>query len=165
MKATSKSSGRHIHLLKCLMVALLLAASAHGQDKEQKAFASIPEALRARLVERLELYVAYQQTQNYEKLYDLYSEYTRTRILKGQSREEFAAAFRKGDAEGKSIRMIKFTPTKAREATREGIDVYSIYGKAKLCEQGEMVEKELVIDAELKDGDWYFSVITDVLND
>lgn len=64
----------------------------------------IPKSLRARLIERLNLYVEYELARQYKKLYDLLSESTIERIYRGQSRAEFVAASHKGDAKGTSIR-------------------------------------------------------------
>jgi len=146
---------------------MLVAFCVQGQNKEQKVFEVVPEPLRARLIERLNLYVEYQRTKQPDKLYDLYSETTMKRIFKGQTRPEFVTAFQKGEAERTSVRIMEFTPTSIIKTTsifaKEDADLYNIYGEAKQCQQGEPVEGQVVIGAQLENGVWYFSAIADVL--
>jgi hypothetical protein len=45
-------------------------------------------------------------------------------------------------------------------------DLYVIYGKAKMCQKGEVIKKPSVaVTAQLQEGKWYFSTIADVLVD
>jgi hypothetical protein len=170
MKATSTFSCLCVKLLSCALVILLFAPLIQAQDKEHRVFDAVPEQVRARLMERLKLYVEYQRAKDYEKLYDLYTESTIKNVFKGQSREEFAAAYRKGDEEGKSTRILEFRPTSIDKSvsmwTSEGADeAYSIYGDAKLWRPVERVEKPIAIEAQLKNGEWYFSAIVEIVND
>jgi hypothetical protein len=142
---------------------MLVVFRAQGQESEQKVFEIVPEAARARLVERLKMYVEYQRAKDYEKFYDLLSASTIAGVYKGQSRAEFAAAFQRGDAEKTSVRVLEFTPENIEKDTKDEVEVYNIYGTAKLCQQGETVRKQIVVAAQLQDEEWYFSTIADVL--
>jgi hypothetical protein len=164
MKAGLKFHHRQVKLFGCVLAIMLVAVCARGQGKEEKVFDAVPEASRARLVERLKLYVEYQRAKDYEKLYDLYTESTIKNIYKGQSREEFAAACRKGDALGTSFRLVKLTPTAINKATSDGLEGYDIYGDAELIQSGKLVERYVLIEAQLKNGEWYFSEVGEVLD-
>ena len=150
------------YFLSCILTTFFIVNCAHGQEKE-KVFAVVPEALRAQLMERLNLYVEYQKEKDYEKLYNLFSKTTLERVFKGQSQKEFIDAFRKGDDARTSVRILDLTVTKVEKTTKEGADLYNIYGNAKLCEHGELIDKQIVIGAQLENGNWYFSTLADVL--
>jgi hypothetical protein len=167
MKAISKSYRWQVKLLGCMLVIMLLAVYARAQGKDEKVFEVVPQQTRAQLIERLKLYVEYQRTKDYQKLYDLYTQSTIKNLFKGQRKEEFVAAYREGDARGISFRLLEFTPTRIDKTvspeTSEGSDdAYSIYGDAKLWRRGETVEKPVAIEAQLKNGEWYFSSIMEI---
>jgi hypothetical protein len=136
-----------------------------AQSDDQKVFAQIPAESRAQLIERLDLYVTSQRTADYDKLYDLYSPKTISQVFKGQTKTEFSAAFRKGDEERKSVRLIEFTPKRIEKTTEDGVDFYRIYGKAKLLQQGETVKRHVLIEAYPQNGTWYFSAVATVQRD
>ena len=165
MKAISTSNHWHTQALSCILIIVLLTVCVHGQSREQRVFDAIPEPLRAQLVERLRLYVEYQRTRQYEGLYDLLSESTIAQVYRGQSRVEFVAAYQRADAEGRGTRLLEFTPTDTGKTVRDNVDIYDIYGRAKLCEEGEIIEKQVVIQAQLQNGTWYFSALGEVLID
>lgn len=165
MRKVSDFRHRQVRLLGTVLTTVLVVICAQGQGIGQKVFDIVPEPVRARLIERLELYVEYQRTKQYERLYDLFSRTTIERIFNGQSRGEFVDAFRKGDADRTSVTIMEFTPTRIEETTKDGAELYNIYGDAKLCQQGEPVEKHIVVAAQLQNGDWYFSTLADVLDD
>jgi len=77
------------------IVMMLAAPAAYAQNTNSKAFEAIPPPLRQRLVERLALYVEYQRSRQYDKLYDLLSWSTIQRVYRGQSKEEFVRAIKK----------------------------------------------------------------------
>lgn len=149
-----------------LLVLITSPAALRSQvHVDEKVFAPIPEESRARLIERLTLYVATQRAADYDKLYDLYSERTINQVFKGQNKTEFSAAFRQGDAERKSIRLFEFTPKKIEKKAEDGSDFYKIYGKAVLLQQGEIVKRKIVIEAHPQNGTWYFSAVAIVQKD
>lgn len=148
-----------------LITTLPLALRAHAQIEDGKVFAAIPAESRTQLIERLNLYVTSQRTADYEALYDLYTQKTISQVFGGQNKAEFSAAFRKGDEERKSVRLLAFTPKRIEKTTEDEVDLYKIYGKATLLQQGETVKRDVAIEAHLQNGTWYFSAIAVVQRD
>ena len=143
-------------------IVMLVAQFAYSQDASQKVLQAIPEPVRPQFVERLALYVEYQRTQQYDKLYDLLSQSSIHMVFKDQTKEEFVKAYQTGDAKRTSTRLVKFLPT----AIQQTDDVYVIYGAATMCQTGELTKKPRVaVAAQLQDGKWYFSPAMDVLVD
>ena len=135
------------------------------QKKEQKVFAAIPQHLRARLIERLNLYVEYERTKQYEKLYDLLWEYVVN--PSSLSREAYVDASKKTIAEGYRSILLKFKPTGTIDLSLndEGEVRYDIWGTAKVNSEGEIYEKDAAIEARWINGEWYFSGVADVIID
>jgi hypothetical protein len=159
-----------------LMTALLLTFLAPGvfvpvhsqtkeQKKEQKVFAAVPQHLRAMLVERLNLYVEYERTQQYEKLYDLLWEYVVN--PNSLSREAYVDASKKTIAKGYRSILLEFKPIDTMDLSiaDEGIISYDIWGTAKVKGEGEVYEKRAAIEARWINGEWYFSGVADVIID
>jgi hypothetical protein len=159
---------RKIGRLSWLMfVVVVFAIYTPAQNTDPKTFDAIPQSMRPRLIERLELYVEYQRTKQYDHLYDLLSRSAIQKMFRGQSKAEFTKAYQKGDDERTSTRIIHFIPAAtAKEQDADGATIYLIYGKASLWEMGEFSRsRSIVIGAQLQDGDWYFSSLENVLND
>src|SRR4051812_18322642 len=118
------------------------------QKKEQRAFAAIPQHLRARLIERLNLYVEYERSRQYEKLYELLEESVADQPK--ISREEYVAASRKRIAEGYRDALLEFKPTDAIDLSLTDEDKvigYSIGGKARFDDGGRISERDAAINA------------------
>ena len=162
-----RRTGRlHARIFAGVLMVLMCFVYGKGQSEAQKVFDVVPEAMRARLVERLSNYTEYQRSKQYEKLYDLFSESTIKNLFRGQSKTEFINAWQKGDNEGTSRRLIEFIPGHTEKIAGESTDIYVIYGRAKFCEGGKVVEKKrTAIEAHLQNGDWYFSAPADVVID
>jgi hypothetical protein len=151
----------------CFLIAgmlMLTTAYAVNAQRNEKVFAVVPESQRAQLVERLKLYVDYQRSKDYEQLYGLLSKATIDRVFKGQTLPQFVAAFRKGDEERTSVTILDFKVTNVEKTTEDGVDLYKIYGDAKLRQHGEEVDKQIVIGAQWQDANWYFTTLSDVLD-
>jgi hypothetical protein len=147
-------------------LATLILANAEGlkaQNPESQLYSSVPQQLRARLLERLDLYVEYQRNKKYDKLYDLFYDEAIATAFKGQDKAEFVAVYKKGDDQNKSVRLLAFAANRVEKVDEDGTEVYKIYGDAKLHEQGEAAEKHMVIRAKFQKGDWYFSAPATVL--
>jgi hypothetical protein len=153
---------------------LMFCASAmfvpvHAQTKEQKkaqkVFSAVPQHWRARLIERLHLYVEYERTQQYEKLYDLLWEYAVAPA--GLSREAYVDASKKTIARGYRSILLEFNPTDTIDLSieEEGQVRYDIWGTAKVKSEGETYEKDAAIEARWINEEWYFSSIADVIID
>lgn len=145
-------------------VLMFVAANGVSAQSNEKAFAVVPEAHRAQLVERLKLYVDYQRSKDYERLYGLLSKATIDQVFNGQTLSQFVAAFRKGDEERTSVTILDFKVTNVEKTTKDGVDLYKIYGDAKLAQHGEQVDKQIVVGAQWQDGNWYFTTLSDVLD-
>jgi hypothetical protein len=159
---------RKVPMLVVMCAFMIMTGTAYSQAQcvEQKVFDAVPEPLRARLVERLNLYVEAQRARQYEKVYDLLSESARTRMYKNQSRADFVKSYQDADAAHRGTRLNEFTPSESDKIEEEDHQaVYEIYGKAKLQQEGETVSKRIVIQAELQNGEWYFYPMAEVLID
>lgn len=159
---------RCVRLMCVTCVMLIFAAlAARAQEISPKALEVIPEPLRQQLVERLGLYVECQRTKQYDRLYDLFSPLTIHTVFNDQTREEFVRAYRKGDAERTSVRLLEFKPTTIEKVQGDdGADQYVMRGRAEVCQMGESVRKRRVaVIAELLEGKWYFSPVMDTLAD
>ena len=138
-----------------IVIAAATYGSAFSQTKErkteQKAFADIPQHLRARLIERLNLYVEYERSRQYEKLYELSEESVAPQPK--FSREEYVAASRKRIAEGYRDVLLEFKPTAAINLSLNDEDKavrYSIWGKARFDDNGRISERDAAIYAYSK---------------
>jgi hypothetical protein len=156
-----------IFLLACF--ASVMSVPTYSQTKEQKkeqeVLAAIPQHLRARLIERLNLYVEYERTKQYEKLYDLLWDYVVD--PNSLSREAYVNASKKTIAEGYRSILLEFKPTGTLDlsVTDEGLIRYDIWGTAKVDDEGKIYEKDAAIEARWLYGDWYFSGVADVIID
>jgi hypothetical protein len=136
-----------------------------AQKKEQKVFAAVPQHLRARLVERLNMYVEYERTRQYDKLYDLLSEYV---VHPGSlSRAAYVIASKKTIDEGYRTVLLKFKPTATIDlsADDQGILLYDIWGAATVNDKGKIYDKNAAIEARWINGEWYFSGVASVIID
>ncbi len=148
---------------------LLTIVPAHSQSKEQKkeqkVFAAIPLHLRARLVERLNSYVEYERTKQYEKLYDLLFE----SVAKPSSlsREEYVTVSKKTFAKGYRTNLLKFKPTSTSDFSpdNENKSSYQIFGVAKVNNGEEIYEMNAAIIARRINEEWYFSSLASVIYD
>lgn len=157
-----------ITAIALLMVVAATAqiAAARSQNKREKVFEVVPEHLRARLVERLELYVKYERARAYEKLYDLLWD----SIVESSDeyREAYVNASRKAVAEGYRRVLLEFKPTATVNISLDESGdrtSYDIWGQAKVDDEGKVYWKDAAIQARFIDGEWYFSSVADVTID
>lgn len=144
---------------------LMMAATASPQGKVQRRFEAVPEHLRARLIERLELYVEYERARQYEKLYDLLLE--SIAVPQKLDRAAYIAASKNSIAKGYRSVLLKFKPqwTLALSLNDEDVVRYDIWGVAKVADGKKIYEREAAIEARWINGDWYFSSVADVIVD
>lgn len=159
-----------VKAITILSFVLVISASTHSQTKEQKrmekVFAPVPLQLRARLVERLNSYVEYERTQQYEKLYDLSLESVASPIT--VDRDAYVEATKKGIIKGYRSILLKFKPTWIIDLSvkSENPVRYHISGISKEKDnKGKVYERETAIEVRWIRGDWYFSGLWDVIND
>ncbi len=165
MKATLILRPMYTQVFRCGLVVMMLAVYAHGQSRDQKVFSAIPEPLRPPLIEKLNLYIKYQQTRQYDKLYDLLSDSAIAKVYHSQSKVDFVKAYQRGDAECRSSKLVEFKPTDTDKIEGDNTDVYLIYGDAKFSEEGKLIEKRIIIESQLQNGYWYFGPIGEVVVD
>ena len=154
-------------LLAFSVLVIIIPASSQTkeQKKEQKVFAAIPENLRAKFVERLNLYVEYERTKQYEKLYDLLLESVATSNV--LSRDEYVNARKKAIAEKRQSILLKFKPISTLKISLDDkdTDIYEVFGTGKVDDGEEIYEINAEIDARLINGEWYFSGVGSVIYD
>jgi hypothetical protein len=149
-----------------LIIASLVISAVHSQTKEQRVFADVPQHMRARLIERLNLYVEYDRNRQYEKLYDLALESTAT--PKQLDREALAKACITGIAKGYRSVLLRFKPIQIVDLSVENESVvrYHISGMSKeMDHRGRVYERQTAIEARWINGDWYLSGLWDVIID
>ena len=142
---------------------LLLAACINpplissAQKRSDRVFDAVPLDSRGRLIERLNEYVAYERSREYEKLYELL--YDR----KGKWDDKKAYSTYRLGAEGRSGVVQEFRPTVIMEITMgDGPPTFNLIGRAKVIRKGRTREKEMGIYARLHDGEWYFTELSTV---
>ena len=142
------------HLLYASVVLLLIAATAVGQVKDAKKFSSVPGSQRQRLIERFNLFVEYERTQQYEKLFDMLAEDFKT--IHAISKSRFLQDKRADEDNWDSL--IEFTP-RAVYQIEDKLDPerYRIVGQARFQRGGKIVQEERILRAYVENGDWYFS--------
>lgn len=148
-------SGRALLLLATLITLTLIG---HAQKRSESVFDAIPLDSRPRLVERLNEYVGYERSREYEKLYELL--YDR----KGKGDDKKAYSTYRLDAEGRSGVVQEFMPTYIMEITMNDGDAptFNLIGRAKVISKGRTHEKQMAIHARLQDGEWYFTELSNV---
>lgn len=140
------------------------SAQANKIKASDKALAVVPEGFRAQLIERLNLYLEYNRTRQYDKLYDLMY------VPDSESREDFVKACLKGDVTGYGTRVIKFKMREISKGISGFLDsepetdannkAYDLYG-ASTVRQGEETSRSdnVVLHVKWRNGDWYFGNI------
>lgn len=148
-----------------LIISPVIFAQAPSHIKDEKAFAIVPQQMRERLIERLNLYVEYERTRQYEKLYDLLLESVATPT--NLSRDAYVEASKKTIAKGYRSVLLEFKPTDTLNLSLNDEDIvrYDIWGTAKVDDGEKIFERDAAIEARWINGDWYFSGVADVILD
>ena len=148
-----------------LVISSVIFAQAPSRTEEEKVFAAIPQHLRARLIERLNLYVEYERTKQYEKLYDLL--WLSVVPPMNLSRDAYVDASKKTIAKGYRSVLLEFKPTDTLDLSLNDEDIvrYDIWGTAKVDDGEKIYEKNAAIEARWINGEWYFSGVADVILD
>ncbi len=148
-----------------VFISSVLFAQALSRTKEEKVFAAVPQHLRPMLIERLNLYVEYERTKQYEKLYDLLWESVATPT--NLSRDAYVEASKRTIAQGYRSVLLEFKPTDTLVLTINDEDLvrYDIWGTAKVDDGEKIFERDAAIEARLINGEWYFSGVADVILD
>jgi hypothetical protein len=129
-----------------------------AQNRNSKVFDPIEPTLQPHLSDRLKLFVEYNRTQQWDKLYDL----TYKPDIKNITREQFVKRQRLFSGKGAS-RTIAFTP-QATQKSPEGItDNFLIEGCLKVNWKGRNHRWRATVDAYFVEGEWYFTGIFTVV--
>src|SRR5215510_161969 len=140
---------RHQRYFSLSGIVLCLAVLASGQVTNSKKFHPVPESQRNQLVARLNLYIEYERSRQYENLWDLLSQaYIANQRL---SRENYLQ-YRPDD------RLLEFKPKAViKSPIREYVNVFEIHGIAKFRRGNKVVMEDRLLEARLQGDDWYFS--------
>jgi hypothetical protein len=144
----------------CVTFLLLLTTESHGRVTDNRLLASVPAQYRARLIERLKLYVESARRHQFGSLYDLYDANTLATDKRGVSRDEYVKESRAGEAKGTYVTLLEFTPKTVKPLQRQQ-GRYAIRGRAKEWseEEGRVLiwSEDVTIEASLQNGEWYFT--------
>jgi hypothetical protein len=137
-----------------IIVVLFLVLPVVAQTPNSKVFAPIDPTLQPHLSERLKLFVEYDRTQQWDKLYDL----TYKPDIKNEPRDQFIKRQRLFSGAGAS-RTIAFTPQSTQKSPEGITDNFLIEGCLKINWKGRVRRWRATVDAYLVDGEWYFTGI------
>jgi hypothetical protein len=125
----------------------LVEANSNGQKTDP--FVDVPSSQRERLKSRLNEFIEYHRTKQWDKVYDLLGAQYKSAVEGGLPRDQFLK--RKLYS-----RIRKFTPKVAQKA---GDGWWMISGCGTFDRGGGV---ESLIEAYLQDGEWYFSDVWSV---
>jgi hypothetical protein len=153
-----KCQKKWLYLLYFKILIVLLCLSVYGQSQKQESFDSVPETLRARLTERLNMLIEYQGNKQWEKHYDLLS----FRVVQDESKEAYVKRNQNWyNHVVPDDLILDFVPTEtiSHESSTES-GWWTIYGCAKLRQKNRFVELRASVDAYRESDDWFFSTIS-----
>jgi hypothetical protein len=143
---------RNIILPFYLILLCAISILVGAQDNEQKAFSSVPESVRARLIERFQLLVLYETTEQWDLLYELLE----PRYAKGK--DEYVALRRRNSLRSAEKWIFGFVPERTEEGYTSKLPAdYKVVGYAKVKERGCLVKRNGIVYAFLQNGEWYLS--------
>ena len=145
-------------LLILFAICLLIYAASAQEVTDNEKFSSVPTLARNRLIERLNLFLEYDRTGQYEKKFDLLSQY-HLRILKW-SRSDYLKLMQEKEQQGKAEKLIDFKITSVEDRSLDNSGkymIYSIYGNEKFLRGSKRKSEKRLIEARYENGEWYFS--------
>ena len=140
------------------MLCLLLTPALGQEADSEKRFATVPVATRSRLIERLNQFLEYDRAAEYEKKFDLFSDYY-LMVLKWK-KGDYVKAMQERAAAGKGERIIDFKISSVENWSLDGSPDqmnFNIYGRAKFLRGKKTKSEKRLLDARYQNGDWYFS--------
>lgn len=146
---------KHLTVFFLILTALMIANAQSHANNLSKIFAPVDSSQRQRLSERLKLYVEYERTHQWGKMYEL----TSKQYLEKDTRDEFVKRQASFSGEGFSD-TLDFVPhhTVTSYIGMEGN--YSIEGCMKVRWKGRIHYWQAGVDTYWENGDWYFSSIS-----
>jgi hypothetical protein len=146
-------------IFSCLLITLISSVFA-GQVKSAKKFSNLrvsPE-LRQRLADRFNLFVEYERTQQFDKLYDLLPSNVRQRVQREAyvAERQKAATSEHGYGRLLALKVNRIQDRKLRDNEWVGFDV-----QVKLLMKNGKTYPDQAVSfvAYLQNGDWYFSMV------
>jgi hypothetical protein len=135
----------------------LFVAPVFGQVTDTKKFASVPASIRERLVERLNLYLEYDRTNQQEKKYDLFSEAYKT--VSWKNKADYIKFLHDEEAKGTERTFVAFDISSVEDESLDDSDyrIFHINGVIKFKRRGKLKKKNWFLDARYQNGEWYFS--------
>jgi hypothetical protein len=142
-----------------LLIIFCIASPAYSQQRDFNVYdaGNIPKPLQARLKERLDLFIEYQRTKQWNNVSDLLGEFygsNRKRFTSGLKRELIGYISNQP--------MLNFTLNKIFFSTKilgKSLSEkwWSLSGTAEYDVDGRPVQKKTILIAYWYKGDWYFS--------
>jgi hypothetical protein len=143
--------GKTVSAAFCLILLGMSCAPAAAQA-EQKAFASVPETIRARLIERFQLLLFYETSEQWDHQYDLLE----SRYPRGKA--EYVTQRQRNSSNPADKWIFDFVVESAEVGSDAKVPAdYSLVGYAKVRERGCLVKRKGFVYAFLRSGEWYFS--------
>ena len=146
-------------LLCICSLVTVVTVSMISQSGPQDVFSPIESTRRARLAERLRLFVQYQTTKQWEKQYGLLAEL----ITRSQSKRDFVDSNRQAYNKWGRTPLLDFVPSKVTlqpvDTTRK---VWFISGCSVVLEKGQQIRKAALVEAYWEKNDWFFSEVQNV---
>lgn len=151
-------------MLVCVGIFLFFSHS-FGQIVETKKFDSVPVPIRENLIKRLNLFLEYERADQFEKKYDMFSEYTKTISWK---RKEDYVKFEQDVKAGVLKKKLNFNITKfisfdIRSVEDFSLDsspdfrIFHLKGIVNYLDGKKVKKKALLLEARFEKGEWYFS--------
>lgn len=135
---------------------LFCFATVSAQKKvEVDVFADVPADKRARLIERLEMFIQYYRDGDKNKVYDLIGEQAKRSYANGLSRESFLKESYLLKLKKLKVESVA-VPTGAKD---EQVVNIIIYGCAEYKRFGPNKKLQSRLEAFYQDADWYFSEV------
>lgn len=150
-------------ILLCFGIFVFISQS-FGQGSEMNKFDDVPAPIRESLIERLNLFLEYDRTGQYEKKYEMFSDYTKTVLWKHKNDYVKFQQDRKAGVK----KSINFNITKLISFDIKSVeDIYiddssdfrrfDIKGIVIYQDGKKKKKKELLLQTDFEKGDWYFS--------
>ena len=140
------------------MMAFLLAAPACLRPQKKELYAAVPVELRARLLERLDLLVEYQRTQQWERQYELLASMIREAESKSPFIENSIRAYKNQERAA----LLDFTPFRVDFLKVKTKEVWMIFGCSQVLEKGRKANMLMAVQAYRERDDWFFSTVEEV---
>jgi hypothetical protein len=130
-----------------------------GQFRKQgtnDSLSSVPVLQHPKLIERLNLLIEYQNTEQWEKVYDLLIRSMRG----GRSRADYASSRREMESITPRSTLLAFVPTEAIPIDAwSGGGEWQLMGCAQYRRKEGIIQLKSAVGAELRQGEWFFTEV------